>query len=252
MTPSSPGRERSDPAGASALLDSLKKAPPPRKLLSYVEGKKLRFEPGSKYEYSNTDNIAIALIVKAATGRTYKSQLREQVYGPLGLKKTTLPAGPNLRAPYIHGYDNDPREHPPEDISELVAAGWAWASGGMVSTPADLNDFVRGYVGGDLFGPKTVERQRRVVEGGISDPPGPGKNSAGLGIFRYQTKCRTVWGHTGNFFGYTQFMAASPNGRRSVTVSVNERFTPEQGAPGVFKALRRAEERVVCAALADR
>ena len=61
-----------------------------------------------------------------------------------------------------------------------------------------------------------------------------------------------MWGHTGNFPGYTQFMAASPNGRRSVTVSVNEQLTPKEGAPGVFKALRRAEERAVCAALAGR
>jgi hypothetical protein len=63
-----------------------------------------------------------------------------------------------------------------------------------------------------------------------SDPPGPGKNPAGLGIFRYQRRCGTVWGHTANFFGYTQFMAASPNGRRSVTVSVNEQLTPKDGA----------------------
>ena len=234
-----------------AIRASLKKAPPPRKLLSYVEDKKLRFEPGSKYRYSNSDNVAIGLMVAAATESNYRSQLREQVYDPLGLKKTTLPAGPNLRAPYIHGYDNDPKEQPPDDYSELVAAGWAWASGGMVSTPTDLNVFIRGYVGGDLFGPKTLARQRSVVEGGMSDPPGPGKNSVGLGIFRYQTRCGTVWGHTGNFFGYTQFMAASPNGRRSVTVSVNEQLTPKNGAPGVFEALRRAEERAVCAALAD-
>ena len=46
--------------------------------------------------------------------------------------------------------------------------------------------------------------------------------------------------------------AASPNGRRSVTVSVNEQLTPTEGAPEVFEALRRAEERAVCAALADR
>jgi hypothetical protein len=45
-------------------------------------------------------------------------------------------------------------------------------------------------------------------------------------------------------------MAASPNGRRSV--SVNEQLTPKKGAPGAFKALRHAEERGVCAALADR
>jgi len=73
-----------------------------------------------------------------------------------------------------------------------------------------------------------------------------------LGVFRYETKCGTVWGHTGSILGYTQFMAASPNGSRSVTVSANSQLTPTEGAPGAFKALRRTEERAVCAALADR
>ncbi|MEJ7632107.1 MAG: serine hydrolase domain-containing protein [Rubrobacteraceae bacterium] len=239
------------PSFRDALLANLTKAPPPEKLLSFVKKKKLRFEPGSKYQYSNSDNIAVALMVEAATGRTYEGQLQEQVYGPLGLRKTTLPRGPNLGKPYIHGYDNDPSAQPPEDYSKLVAAGWSWASGGIVSTPADLNDFIRGYVGGDLFDFRTRARQRQVVAGGGSEPPGPGENSAGLAIFRYETKCGTVWGHTGNIPGYTQFMAASPNGNRSVTVSVNTQLTRENGAPGVFKALRQAELRAVCAALAD-
>jgi D-alanyl-D-alanine carboxypeptidase len=132
-----------------------------------------------------------------------------------------------------------------------VAAGWAWASGGIVLTPADLNDFIRGYVGGRLFDKRTQAKQRRVVEGGSSEPPGPGMNSAGLAIFRYQTSCGTVWGHTGNTSGYTQFMAASPNGSRSATVSINTQLTPTVGDPDAFEALRRAEELAVCAALAD-
>ena len=171
------------------------------------------------------------------------------MYGPLGLKKTSLPRGANLKEPYIHGYDNDPNEHPPEDFSELIAAGWPWASGGLVSTPADLNDFIRGYVGGDLFDLRARAQQRRVLEGGRSDPIGPGRNSAGLGIFRYATRCGTVWGHTGSFPGYTQFMAASPDGTRSVVVSVNEQLAPKEGAPEVFPALRATERRAVCAAL---
>jgi D-alanyl-D-alanine carboxypeptidase len=207
-------------------------------------------DPGSEYKYSNSDNIVVALMVEAATGMSYEDQLRERVYSPLGLRKTTLPRGPNLRKPFIHGYDNDPSQERPEDLSEVVAAGWAWASGGIVSTPADLNDFIRGYVGGELFDKRTRAKQRRVVEGGSSEPPGPGKNSAGLGIFRYETRCGTVWGHTGNTPGYTQFMAASPNGSRSVTVSVNTQLTPTDGEPGVFEALRRAEGLAVCAALA--
>jgi D-alanyl-D-alanine carboxypeptidase len=59
-------------------------------------------------------------------------------------------------------------------------------------------------------------------------------------------------GPHGQLPSYTQFMAASPDGKRSVTVSVNEQLSPVQGAPGVFDALRRTEARAVCAALADR
>ena len=241
-----------DPDYLAALGDSPKNAPQPRELLSYVEDEPLNFKPGTRYEYSNSDNIAVGLMVEEATGESYEQQLQEQVYGPLGLKKTTLPRGPNLRKPFIHGYDNDPSQQPPEDVSEVLASGWVWASGGMVSTPSEFNEFVRGYVGSELFNLKTRARQRQVFEGGSSDPPGPGKNSAGLGIFRYETRCGTVWGHTGNYPGYTQFMAASPNGKRSVTVSVNEQLSPVQGAPGVFDALRHAEGKAVCAALADR
>jgi D-alanyl-D-alanine carboxypeptidase len=223
-------------------------------LLTYVydHDPPLLFDPGSEYRYSNSDNIAVALMVEAATGETYEDLLQEQVYGPLGLTRTSLPAGPELEEPYIHGYDNDPSEQPPEDYSEIIAAGWAWASGGIVSTPADLNTFIRAYVRGELFDRKTRSQQRKVLEGGGSEPPGPGKNSAGLGVFRYETKCGKVWGHTGNTPGYTQFMAASKDGRRSATVSINTQLTQNVGDPEAFKALRHAEKRAVCAALADK
>jgi D-alanyl-D-alanine carboxypeptidase len=236
-----------DPGVQKALEASPTKAPPPEELLSLMEEVDLLFDPGSEYHYSNSDNIVVALMVEAATGTSYEDQLRERVYKPLGLRKTSLPRGPNLRKPFIHGYSQDP----PEDVSEDLAAGWAWASGGIVSTPADLNTFIRAYVGGKLFDQRTQAKQRRVIEGGSSEPPGPGMNSAGLAIFRYETPCGTVWGHTGNTVGYTQFAAASADGRRSVTVSINAQHTLVSGSPVVFEALRHAEELAVCAALAD-
>jgi D-alanyl-D-alanine carboxypeptidase len=232
-------------------LASPAQAPPPEDLLRYayeLNHKKPLFTPGTQYKYSNTDNIAVGLMVEDATGRSYEGQLQDQVYGPLGLRRTALPVGPNLGKPFIHGYDLS--EQPPEDVSESFAAGWLWAAGGIVSTPADLNTFIRGYVKGRLYDLGTRAQQRKVVEGGTSDPLGPGKNSAGLGIFRYQTRCGTVWGHTGNIFGFTQFMAASPDGKRSATVSINAQITPPVGDPDAFAAFRRAEVRAVCAALA--
>ena len=97
-----------------------------------------------------------------------------------------------------------------------------------------------------------ADEQRQFIVAGGSEPRGPGDNSAALGLFRYDTSCGTVYGHTGNFFGYTQFAAASPDGRRSVTVAMNLQRTQDSEDAGVevFAALRRAEERAVCAALA--
>jgi len=74
-------------------------------------------------------------------------------------------------------------------------------------------------------------------------------NDAGLAIFRYRTPCGTVYGHTGNFLGYTAFMASSPDGRRSVTIQASTQLSGGTGAPKAFQALRRAFGLGVCAAL---
>jgi D-alanyl-D-alanine carboxypeptidase len=126
-----------------------------------------------------------------------------------------------------------------------------WASGGLTSTAAELGRFIRGYVKGNLFG-RTQRRQQRRWREGHSEPIGPGANTAGLALFRYRLPCGTVYGHTGNFPGYTQFAAASSNGRRSATVSVNSQYNQHQPDQIPFRALRRAFARASCAALADR
>jgi D-alanyl-D-alanine carboxypeptidase len=226
--------------------------PSPMFVLHFSAGEPLSFRPGSRYHYSNTDNFVVALMAQAVTHRNYAQLLRSRVYRPLGLRRTSLPRGAALPAPYLHGYQPDP-PGPPEDVSTLLSAAYAWASGGIVSTPADLNRFIRGYAGARLFTRAVQARQLRFVAGN-SEPIGPGTNSAGLAIFRYRTRCGTVYGHTGNISGYTQFMAATLNGRRSVTASVSEQIT--NGSTGArlaaFKRLRQIEANAVCVALSRR
>ncbi|MEU2508435.1 serine hydrolase domain-containing protein [Streptomyces sp. NPDC007863] len=215
-----------------------------RRLLEFVAGEGLAFPPGSRYAYSNSDNIAVALMAEQATGRRYEDLLRELVYRPLDLRDTSLPSGFRLPRPFLHGYDTTPGE-PPEDVSEAISASGAWASGGIVSTPADLNTFIGGYAGPALLSPRTRHAQQRFVPG-ASEPAGPGENAAGLALFRYETRCGTVYGHTGNTPGYTQFAAATRDGRRAVTVSVTSQVTRD---PALLARLRATEERFVCALL---
>ncbi len=218
----------------------------PEQLLGFVSNEPLLFTPGSRYDYSDSDNIVVGLMVQAATAKDYTAELAQQVTTPLRLSHTSLPANADLPEPYVRGYDVEPGK-PTEDVSMALNPGLAWASGGMNSTPAELNQFMRAYVSGQLFDRATQADQLQFV-GGSSGPPGPGTNSAGLGIFRYETHCGTVLGHTGNIPGYTLFAAASSNGSRSVVVIVNEQLNSSPATP-VFTALRRAEGLGVCAAL---
>ncbi len=230
------------------LGDDLLRRFTPLGLIAYVRGDPLRFRPDSDYRYSNTDNVVVALMAEAVTRRSYERLLRARVYSPLGLSETSLPSGALIPRPFAHGYFVNPTP-PLEDVSEAVGMSGVWASGGMVSTPTELARFMRGYVNGPLFGPALRRRQRSWVDG-TSEPVGPGANSAGLALFRYRLRCGTLYGHTGNFPGYTQFAAASSDGRRSATVSVNVQLNQQQPNQTPFRALRRAFARAACAALA--
>lgn len=217
-------------------------------LVAFVADEPLRYTPGSGYEYSNTDNIVMALVAEAATGRSYDELLEAEVFEPLGLRRTRLPHGFRFPGPKIHGYE----VLPTEDLTDCCSMSFVSASGGLYSTPRELTRFVRGYVDGELFGGEARAQQFQFREGGASEPPGPGRNSAGLALFRYRTSCGTVFGHTGNFPGYTQFTASTRSGRRALTFSVNRQLAPD--APGeraveVFEVLRRDYRLAVCALL---
>jgi len=235
-----------NPVFQEAVGASLTTPPPPEQLVAYVADEPLLFPSGTKYAYSNSDNVLVGLMVAAVDGTSYEQSLTTRVYTPLGLTGTSLPAGVELPTPFTHGYDPDP-PNAAEDVSEVIAAGWSWASGGVVSTPQDANLFVRGYVSGKLTDAATQTKQF-TFRAGSSEPPGPGTNSVGMAVFRYRTSCGTVYGHTGNTPGYTQFIAATRNGKRSAVVSINSQLTPTRNAKR-FVELRKIFGLAVCAAL---
>jgi D-alanyl-D-alanine carboxypeptidase len=213
-------------------------------VIGWVRRSDMNFTPGTRYEYSNTDNIVIGLIAQRITGKSFGQLLTQLVFRPAGLKQTTFPTRTiSLPKPFIHGYDVEPGK-PPQDVTTFLSPSGAWASGAIVSTPANLGAFIRADLGGRFFGPAQRRQQMRFVAGS-SSPPGPGQNSAGLALFRYRTPCGTVYGHTGNFPGYVQWAAATANGSRSVTTSLN--IAAPTG--DLLQQLRSLQAAAVCALL---
>lgn len=217
-----------------------------RRLLDFVAGEPLSFSPGTRYRYSNSDNIAVALMAEAATGERYEDLLRHDVYRPLGLRDTSLPQGYKMPEPYMHGYEVG-GSNGPEDVSETLGVSGVWASGGIISTPRDMTRFIGGYASGVLTSHAALRAQRQWIDG-ASEPAGPGRNSAGLALFRYATRCGVVLGHTGNFLGYTQLIAATPDGRKALTFSVTTQVNQATN-PALLRTVRAAEEEAVCTLL---
>jgi D-alanyl-D-alanine carboxypeptidase len=217
----------------------------PPTIIDWVREDPLSFAPGHRYRYSNTDNIVVALIAEAVTGRAYDRLLDELVLAPAGLRHTSLPTTIRVPRPRIRGYVAAGADRL-EDMTTAISPTGAWASGGILSTPNDLGRFVRADLGGRFFGAAQQRQQLRFVRGS-SSPPGPGRNAAGLAIFRYATRCGTVYGHTGSFPGYTQWVAASRDGSRSVTTT----FNLSGPTPRMLGRIRAAQASAVCALLRD-
>jgi D-alanyl-D-alanine carboxypeptidase len=216
---------------------------PPSGIIDWVRRDGLAFAPGSRYEYSNTDNIVVGLIAEAVTAESYGTLLQQIVFGPAQLRQTSFPTRIALPAPFIHGYVVAPGEAP-QDVTTFLSPSGAWASGAIVSTPSELGRFIRNDLGLTFFDEAQQREQLQFVRGS-SSPPGPGTNSAGLAIFRYKTRCGTVYGHTGNFPGYVQWAAATADGTRSVTTSLN--IPAPSGA--LLRELRAVQVTAVCALL---
>ncbi len=235
--------------------DHLKDYIPPLQIVEFAATEPVEFPPGTRYGYSNTDNIVMALIAESATGRPFSELLRRFVLRPLRLTETVFSDQVELPEPFVHGYVLDEPGQPPVDISEEISPSGTWAAGAIVSTPRDLNRFIRAWAGGSLLSKPGVRRAQTAFlpppTGG--EPPGPGQNRGGLTLFRYRTKCGAVYGHTGNFPGYTQFVAATPDGTGSAVVSANMALNPPSTGPQeVFLQLHKVFQRAACSALAGR
>ena len=165
--------------------------------------------------YSNTNYTILGEIVKAATGRPIELQMRNRIFEPLGLDKTTYPLSETtIRGRHAHGYA---LLGPPPliDITGF-SPSIAGAGGALVSTVDDVASFYRALLRGRVLRPDLLAAMKTTIPAD-SDV----ESRYGLGIADYATACGSAWGHSGAFPGYWNYAFTSPDGKRQAVLMVN-------------------------------
>src|SRR5262249_50836671 len=117
----------------------------------------LNFEPGARYEYSNSNYNLLALLIEQVSGKPYGDFLREAVLGPAGLADT----GHHGRASdSIAGAASGYQPRGAESLEPSPYLAWSakTGNGSLFSTTADLLKFLRAYRQGRIVSRAAVQR----------------------------------------------------------------------------------------------
>ncbi len=192
----------------------------PHQLVAVAMNHAPNFAPGARWEYSNTNFILAGLVIEAVTGEPWATQVRKRIITPLALTGTTEPGtDPAMPAPAPNGYQLYGTDGTYTDTTQHNMT-WGGAAGSLISTPRDINTFLRALMTGRLLAPAQLAAMTTTVPMGKAyEAIWPGA-AYGLGIFRTDLPCGGVyWHHGGDVIGYSDTNGVTPDGRRSAMVA---------------------------------
>lgn len=191
--------------------------------------------PRGEHHYSNTNYIAMGMILEAKTGQRVEDLIRQRIITPLNLTGTLFPT----QATTIPGYHA--RGYLPPVVTRLIPGlvGYvditehsptlSWAAGAMISTANDVHTFFTALLSGRVVPARQLPR--------MMEPVASGQRDYGLGLRRYTIRCgansdqpREFWGHNGWTPGYVTYALHDTTSRRGTVVALPT--TPD--IPGVL------------------
>jgi D-alanyl-D-alanine carboxypeptidase len=203
------------------------------------------FAPGTQWEYSNTNYILAGMIIKSVTGHPWQQEVHDRIVKPLGLHHTYLPdTSPLIPRPHAIGYERfltadstpeNPEYGEPIDAT-LQNPSWGGSAGEIISTTDDGDHFLQALVSGKVLRPaQLAEMQKTVPTDTKFQQNWPGSRY-GLGLMWIPNSCGGSWSHGGDIQGFMTRNGVSPDGSRSIIVSINtDTPMPKAGVPAPTK-----------------
>ncbi len=188
------------------------------KLLEEFKNSKLKFEPGTNYEYNNFGYTLLAYIIEKVSGKTYADYMEQAVFKPANMKNTTVNSYKSTgKRAYPHiglGMMNLKKQDSNIHFAEVKGAG------NINSTTGDLYNFMKALENRIVLKPTTVAKLYNYTQSmGYND------SKYGLG-WRIEYKGGEKWiNHTGLLPGYTSIIGSLPKRDIKIIILTNATTT---------------------------
>jgi CubicO group peptidase (beta-lactamase class C family) len=190
----------------------------------------LLFEPGARFEYSNSGFIVLGAIIEKASGQSYYDYVREHIYKPAGMTSSDAyemtEKTPNLAMGYAGSGGESGRK---ENTDSRPNRGGP--AGGGYSTVEDLLKF------------SLALRQHKLLSAGYTELVTTGKVKMGDNLYAYGFGDRKVngkrsFGHNGGAPGIASSLSIFPELGYTVIVMTN--YDP----PNMMPVVRKLEQMI--------
>lgn len=194
----------------------------PQSIMDRWAKQPLDFDPGTRWQYSNTNYTIAGAVVEKASGMPFFQFVQTRILNPLGLGTAKdFDTSPRVvdATGYLR-YGLGPLRPAPD-----AGSGWMWAAGELAMTPSDLAKWDISLIRQSLLKPESY----RALTQDVLLKNGAG-TAYGLGVSVEMQSGRLVIEHSGEVSGFTAENMVFPADSAAVIVLTNQDAAPAAGA----------------------
>ena len=199
------------------MFGDMLKPTTPQGIVDKWAKKPLDFEPGTRWQYSNTGYVVAGMIAEKVSGAPLLVYLQQKIFAPLGMTSvkdqddTNRPAFPAGYHRYALG---------PVRIAQPPASGWLYAAGELSMTAKDLAKWDIARMNRALIPASDwIEQETPVLRADGRT------NGYGLGISNHYDRQRHIIDHGGEAVGFLTQNSVYPDSKAAIVVFTNADFS---------------------------
>jgi CubicO group peptidase (beta-lactamase class C family) len=179
----------------------------PEQLVARFRDKPLDFQPGEKWNYSNSGYALLGYLLEKISGEKYCDFLQQNIFTPLAMHGTGCDRNSVILPRRASGYTSGP--HGLENAT-YIDMTVPFSAGELYSTTGDMLRWQQALFGGKLLNAASLQKMTTPV-----------KNNYGFGLEIETIKSHERISHGGGINGFNTFEAWYPQDKLSIVVLSN-------------------------------